>query len=64
MPVVTRYKNGKLNIIEIVYTPRETTDPLNINCLIHLLTKRGYQQHTFGYNLKTTKRLASAAKTT
>ena len=46
MPVVTRYKNGKLNIIEIVYTPRETTDPLNINCLIHLLTKRGYQQHT------------------
>ena len=46
MPVVTRYKNGKLNITEIVYTPRETTDPLNINCLIHLLTKRGYQQHT------------------
>ena len=41
MFVVTRYKKRTLNIIETVYTPRETTDPLKIYKLIHVLTRRG-----------------------
>ena len=41
MFAVTMYKKRTLNIIETVYTPRETTDPLKIYKLIHVLTRRG-----------------------
>ena len=63
MFVVTRYKKRTLNIIETVYTPRETTDPLK-NLQAHSRFNKAWIKYTFSYNLKTTKRLASAAKTT